>query len=154
MSNSSIWPIDRTLSGATIQGHSVPRSDENEEVLCIPQNSSITGASPSNSFVSYSFERGSYLSVEMQSVYSAAPADWAIPVVEFVLTEIVVFSNAPETLASLPELYICCLDRLNPHSVQQKSVFSHVRHYFPCFQKSYIPDTSSISFSFSSSDLE
>ena len=38
---SSIWPIDRTLSGATTLGQSRP--GRNEEVLCITQSSSITG---------------------------------------------------------------------------------------------------------------
>ena len=36
MWNSSIWPIDRTLSGATILGQSEPGSNGNEEVLHIP----------------------------------------------------------------------------------------------------------------------
>ena len=44
MSNSSIQPIDRTLSGATTQGQSWPGSDGNEGVRWIPQFSSITGA--------------------------------------------------------------------------------------------------------------
>ena len=44
MSNSSIWPIDRALSGASTQGHSGPGSDSNERVLYIPETSSITGA--------------------------------------------------------------------------------------------------------------
>ena len=52
MSNSSIWAIDRTLSGATTPSQSGPGSDGNEGVLCIPQSSSITGASPSDSLVS------------------------------------------------------------------------------------------------------
>ena len=46
-------PIDRTLSGATTPGQSGPGSDGNKGVLCIPQSSSITEASPSNCFVSY-----------------------------------------------------------------------------------------------------
>ena len=46
MSNRSIGPIDRTLSGATTLGQRGPRSDGNEEVLHIPQSSSITEASP------------------------------------------------------------------------------------------------------------
>ena len=45
---SSIWPIDRTLSGATIPGQSGPGSDYNEGVLHIPQSSSISRASPSD----------------------------------------------------------------------------------------------------------
>ena len=48
MSLSSVWAIDRTLSGATTPGQSEPESDDNEKVLCIPQSSCITGASPSD----------------------------------------------------------------------------------------------------------
>ena len=80
MSNSSIWPIDMTLSGATTPGQSGPGSDGNEGVLRIPQNSSITGASLSDCLVSHpehSWEK-SYSSIEMQVIYSTAPADWAI----------------------------------------------------------------------------
>ena len=68
MQFSSIWPIDRALSGL---GQSGPGSDGNKGVLCIPQSSSITGVSPLDSLVSYP-------STEMQLVYSAALADWAI----------------------------------------------------------------------------
>ena len=50
---SSIWPIHRTLSGATTQGLSGPGSDGNEGVHCIPQTSSITGTSSSDCLVSY-----------------------------------------------------------------------------------------------------
>ena len=42
----SIWPIDRTLSGVTTPGQSGPRSNGNAGVLCIPQSTSITGSSP------------------------------------------------------------------------------------------------------------
>ena len=41
MLNLSIWPIDRTLSGATTPGQIGPGSDGSEGVLFIPQNSSI-----------------------------------------------------------------------------------------------------------------
>ena len=107
---SSIWPIDRTLSGAITPGKSEPGSDGKEEVLCIPQSSRITGTSPLDCLVSYpgdslggevlplcrdavsvfyspirmgnmTLDAGrSYLSVEMQSVYSTSPlpTDWAI----------------------------------------------------------------------------
>ena len=78
MSNSSIWPIDRTLSGATTPGQSGPGSDGNEGVLRISQSSSIAGTSPSDCLVSYpghSLEE-SYSFAEMQSVYSVAPVDW------------------------------------------------------------------------------
>ena len=52
MSNSSIWPINRTLSVATTIGQSGSGSNGNEEVLHIPQ-SSRTGASLSDCLVSY-----------------------------------------------------------------------------------------------------
>ena len=50
---SSIWPIDRTLSGTTTPGQSGPGSNGNEGVLHIPQSFSITGTSPSDCLVSY-----------------------------------------------------------------------------------------------------
>ena len=53
MSNHSIWPIDRTLLGATTPGQSGPGSNGNKGVLRIPQSSSITGTSPSDCLVSY-----------------------------------------------------------------------------------------------------
>ena len=49
----SIWPIDRTLSGATTPSLSGHGSDGNEGVLHIPQSSSITGTTPSDCLVSY-----------------------------------------------------------------------------------------------------
>ena len=51
-SNSFIWPIVRTLSGATIPGWSEPGSNGNEGVLHIPQ-SSRNGASSADGFMSY-----------------------------------------------------------------------------------------------------
>ena len=53
MSNSSILPIDRTLLGTTNPRQSGHGSDDSEGVICIPQNSSTTGASPSECLVSY-----------------------------------------------------------------------------------------------------
>ena len=49
---SSIYPIDRALSGATTPGQSGPGSDGNEGVLRVLQSSSITGTSPSDCLVS------------------------------------------------------------------------------------------------------
>ena len=75
----SIWPIDKTLSGATTPRQSGPGSNDNKVVLRIHQSSSIIEASPSDCFVSYprnSLEV-SYPSEEKRSVYSTAPADWA-----------------------------------------------------------------------------
>ena len=53
MQFNSIWPIDRTLSGATTPGQSGPGNDGNKGVLCILQSSNITGTSPSDCFVLY-----------------------------------------------------------------------------------------------------
>ena len=69
-----------TLSGANTLSQSGPGSDSNEGVLRIPQSSSITGTSPSDCLVSYPghlLGEGSYLSAEVQLVYSTAPANWA-----------------------------------------------------------------------------
>ena len=41
MSNSTIWIIDRTLSGATIPGQSEPGSNVIEEELHIPQSTNL-----------------------------------------------------------------------------------------------------------------
>ena len=71
---SSIWPIDRTISGATTPGQRGPGNDGNRWVLCIPQSFRFTGAAPLDCLLSYpghSFEE-SYLSVEIKLVYSAA----------------------------------------------------------------------------------
>ena len=53
MSNNSIWPTDRILSGATMPGQSGPGSNSNKAVLHISQNFSISGASSSDFFMSY-----------------------------------------------------------------------------------------------------
>ena len=75
---SSIWPINRTLSGATTCGLSGPGSDAKEGVLWIPQSFRITGASPLDCLVSYPGHLlgESYPSAEMQSVYSTVSANW------------------------------------------------------------------------------
>ena len=52
MSNRSLWPIDRTLSGATTPDQSGPGHDRNEGVFHIPQSFSITGTSLSDYLVS------------------------------------------------------------------------------------------------------
>ena len=53
MSNSSICPIDRILSGATTPGQSGPGSNGNEVVPHIPRSFSITRTSPSDYLMSY-----------------------------------------------------------------------------------------------------
>ena len=50
---SSISPIDRTLLGVTTPGQSGPGSNSNDEVLHIPQSSSIMGTSPLDCLMSY-----------------------------------------------------------------------------------------------------
>ena len=79
MLNSSIWPIDKTLSGATTHGQSGPVRNSNEGVLCISQSSSITGALLSDCLVLYLEQTLDWVlppAAEMQSVYSTALADW------------------------------------------------------------------------------
>ena len=80
MSNSSIWPLDRTLSSATTFSQSEPGSNSNEGVLYIPKCFSFTGASPSDCLVSYPQHLLGefYPSVQMQSVYSATLANSAM----------------------------------------------------------------------------
>ena len=72
ISNSSIWPIYRTLSGATTLGQGRPGSDGNERVLHIPQSFSITGISMRMWNVISLWV--SYLSAEM---YFTTPTSWA-----------------------------------------------------------------------------
>ena len=77
---SSIWPIDKTLSGDTIPVQSRPESDGNKGLLCIPRNPSITGTSPSDCLESYPghpLVGESYPSTDRQLVYSIARADRA-----------------------------------------------------------------------------
>ena len=77
--NSSIWTIDRTLLGATTPGQSEPETDENKGILSIPQSSTTIGALPSDCLMSHpGHSLGEFkAAAEMQSAYSAAPADWA-----------------------------------------------------------------------------
>ena len=74
---SSIWSSDRTRSGATTTNQSWLGSQGNEGAPRIPQSYNITKASLLYCFVSYPGHLlgESYLSAEMQSVYSAAIAD-------------------------------------------------------------------------------
>ena len=65
-----------TLSHVTTPGQSGSGRDGNEEVLCIPQSTSITGASQSD-LASYPGHSCFYSSTEKQSVYSTAPANRA-----------------------------------------------------------------------------
>ena len=80
--NSSVRSIDKTLTCTSTPGQSKPGSNSNEGVLHILQ-SSRTGASPSNSLISYPGylvqERRSYPSAKLQSAYSTALDKWAEP---------------------------------------------------------------------------
>ena len=75
----SIWRIDRTVLSAVTPGQSRSRIDSNEGVFHILQSSSITGDLLTNCLASYlEHSKGeSNPSSEIQSVYSAAPANWA-----------------------------------------------------------------------------
>ena len=61
-----------------------PGNNGNKGVLHIPQSSSPSGTSQPDCLVSYQDTRGGCSpSAEVQSVYSTAPADWAIRRVKF-----------------------------------------------------------------------
>ena len=80
MSNSSIWSIDRTRSGATTPDQSRPGSNGNEGVVCISQKIQHYWSLTIRLFTLIYrtlVEGGSYSSVMIQLVYSTAPADWA-----------------------------------------------------------------------------
>ena len=66
-----------------------------EVVLCIPQSSSITGASPLDYVMSYPGHSlmwfGSYSSAGMLSVYSTAPAVWAIQTIRLQIIYIYIY---------------------------------------------------------------
>ena len=80
---SSIWPIDRTLSGATTPGHSGPGNDGKwRGTLHSPKlqhywNLTIRLFNViSRTLVGQTGREGSYPSAENQSVYSTAPTNW------------------------------------------------------------------------------
>ena len=54
MSNSSVGPMDRTLSGATYPGQREPGRDDDVGIFHIPQGPSVPGVSPSDCLVAYS----------------------------------------------------------------------------------------------------
>ena len=63
MSNRSIYPIDRSLSGATISGQGGYKNNSNKEAF------PITGATPSDCLMSYlGHSWGVLLTTEMQLV--------------------------------------------------------------------------------------
>ena len=67
MSNSSIWLINRTLSGASTPGQSGPGSNSNEGVFYFPQKYHIAGTLLSDCLVSY--QGRSYPSAEMKAEF-------------------------------------------------------------------------------------
>ena len=83
---STLVPI-YIIAGATTPGQSIPGSDGYKEVLLILQSTSITGSEPSDCLVSYPGNSWgeSYPSAEMQSMYSAAPVDWARRICEVIV---------------------------------------------------------------------
>ena len=109
--NSSIQPTERTLSVATIPEESGPGSNGNAGILLIPQSSSITGISPLDCLMSYHWEWGaSYLSAEMQLVYSTAPADRAKRISRFILFSkylcYVKYKQPPQELNSYRQVHL------------------------------------------------
>ena len=81
MSNSSIWPIYKTLSGATYPFQTGTENDDNKAVLRIPQSPCINWSSLSDCSMPYPVHLlggGAYLSAEIQSAYSTAPVVRAV----------------------------------------------------------------------------
>ena len=84
------WPIDKTLSSATILGLSGPGSIGNEEIPCISQSSCITGTSPSDCLMSYaghSLAGVLPLGRDAVGVFYSPPADWACIHIETISKE-------------------------------------------------------------------
>ena len=80
ISNSSIWAIDRNLSGATTPVLSGSGSDGIEGVIRITRSSGITELYHKIILCHIKDTRwgwGSYIPVLMQPVYSTTPANWA-----------------------------------------------------------------------------
>ena len=79
MSNNSIRPIDRTQSSGSTSVQSGPGSNDNEGVLRIPPKLKDYRNLTIRLFnVIYQDIRGGIFPyIEMQSVYSLAPPDWA-----------------------------------------------------------------------------
>ena len=77
---SSVWPIGRTLSGATTLDHVHLGVMAMKRYSAIPQTPALL--EPHNQICLVSYPEHplgeSYLSAEMRSVYSAAPVDWAL----------------------------------------------------------------------------
>ena len=82
MSNSSIWPLNRTLSSSTTPDLSEPRIHGNVGVFPIPQSSSITGASLSDCLTLYvRIIVGGVLPLGKEAVnefYNPSQLDWLI----------------------------------------------------------------------------
>ena len=79
MSNSSIGPIERILSGTTTPSQSGPGSNGHKGALHIP-HSFKAGTLPLDFLLCQNQEthgKGSYPSAEMQLVYSTVPANKA-----------------------------------------------------------------------------
>ena len=71
MSTSSIQPIDRTLSGATILRRSGPGGNVNEGLLHIPKISKQSDG------ISKTLVEGGFTTPRVQLVYSTAQTNWA-----------------------------------------------------------------------------
>ena len=78
--NSSIWLVEETLTGTIIPGPSKPRGNGNEGVFHISQ-SSTTGTSPSDGFVSYPGHSLGWRVLPLSrdvAAYLTAPAVWVL----------------------------------------------------------------------------
>ena len=93
--NSSIWHIAKSLLDTTTPDQSEPGSDGNKGVLHIPHTLRITGVSPSDCLISYQDTLcgvRSYPFVEVQLVYSTAPAEEAESWCDYLYIYIYIYS--------------------------------------------------------------
>ena len=111
--------MDWTLLVATTPGLSGPRNNGSEEVLRIPQSSSIIEASQLDCLISY---QDTYPSAEMQSVYSTVPTDRALTSLRFINNYIRIenfhsFGGFREKIKLQPSEYVSIFSELNAFKI-------------------------------------
>ena len=118
---SSIWPIDRIQSGATTRDQSEPWSDDCKGVFHIPQSSSITGISPSESLMSYP---GHSLEEGLSPPQRCVKINLCIVTYNKLLNERRYFHFLLENIPLTMEIFPITLITLSPHmSVKSFAIF-------------------------------
>ena len=149
MSNSSRWPIPRTLASTTILDQSGIGYDGNERIFHISQSSSITRASPSDCFVSYPehlFRGGGLTPLQRcsQCILSPRPTNWASVINCFDVCTIHVFGYFHSIMtqfrlikASVPELdYVTHSSVQLSNYIWSKTMHNESAHLLPWYNQS------------------